>query len=51
MADLGACLNITEIESIIQFSHQAIHKSVLRPRHIWTNPIWVMATLTQLYVA
>ncbi|GAA6619639.1 hypothetical protein [Scytonema sp. NUACC26] len=50
VTDLGDCLDTTELESIIQFSHQAIHKSVLSPRHTWPDPIWVMTTSTKVYV-
>jgi len=27
------------LEQLIQFSHQIIHKAVLRPRHTWSSPI------------
>jgi hypothetical protein len=51
VADLGDYLDATEIENIIQVSHQAIHKSFLRPRHTWADPFWVMKTQTKIYVA
>jgi len=51
VGDLGDYLGATEIEHIIQVSHQAIHKAVLRPRHTWPDPMWVMRTPTKIYVA
>ena len=35
----------------MQFSHQIIHKAVLRPRHTWSSPIWVLRGETQIYIA
>ena len=39
------------LEQLIQFSHQIIHKAVLRPRHTWSSPIWVLRGETQIYIA
>jgi hypothetical protein len=39
------------LEQLIQFSHQIIHKAVLRPRHTWSTPIWVLRGETQIYIA
>jgi len=39
------------LEQLIQFSHQIIHKAVLRPRHTWSSPIWVLRGETQMYIA
>lgn len=39
------------LEQLIQFSHQSIHKAVLRPRHTWSSPIWVLRGETQIYIA
>ena len=39
------------LEKLIQFSHQIIHKAVLRPRHTWSSPIWVLRSETQIYIA
>lgn len=39
------------LEQLIQFSHQIIHKAVLRPRHTWSTPIWVLRSETQIYIA
>ncbi|NJO41613.1 MAG: hypothetical protein HC865_13490 [Cyanobacteria bacterium RU_5_0] len=39
------------LEQLIQFSHQIIHKAVLRPRHTWSSPIWVLRSETQIYIA
>jgi hypothetical protein len=39
------------LEQLIQFSHQIIHKAVLRPRHTWASPIWVLRSETQIYIA
>ena len=36
--------------SLIQASHQIIHKAVLRPRHKWSKPIWVLRGETQIYI-
>lgn len=41
----------TALEQLIQFSHQIIHKAVLRPRHTWSSPIWVLRGETQIYIA
>jgi hypothetical protein len=38
------------LEQLIQFSHQIIHKAVLRPRHTWASPIWVLRSETQIYI-
>jgi len=38
------------LEQLIQFSHQIIHKAVLRPRHTWSSPIWVLRGETQIYI-
>lgn len=39
------------LEQLLQLSHQIIHKAVLRPRHTWSNPIWVLRGETQIYIA
>ena len=39
------------LEQLIQSSHQIIHKAVLRPRHTWSSPIWVLRSETQIYIA
>ncbi|HIK19007.1 MAG TPA: hypothetical protein IGS53_27505 [Leptolyngbyaceae cyanobacterium M33_DOE_097] len=39
------------LKQLIQFSHQIIHKAVLRPRHTWASPIWVLRSETQIYIA
>jgi hypothetical protein len=39
------------LEQLLQFSHQIIHKAVLRPRHTWSSPIWVLRSETQIYIA
>jgi hypothetical protein len=39
------------LEQLIQFSHQIIHKAILRPRHTWSSPIWVLRSETQIYIA
>lgn len=39
------------LEQLVQFSHQIIHKAVLRPRHTWSSPIWVLRSETQIYIA
>lgn len=49
--DLGEVLTDLDLEQIIQFTHQVVHKAVLRPRHTWSNPIWVLTTQGRLYIA
>ncbi|MBW4475180.1 MAG: hypothetical protein KME45_33100 [Stenomitos rutilans HA7619-LM2] len=39
------------LEQLIQFSHQIIYKAILRPRHTWSSPIWVLRSETQIYIA
>ena len=39
------------LEHLIQFSHRIIDKAVLRPRHTWSSPIWVLRGKTQIYIA
>ena len=39
------------LEQLLQFSHQIIHKAILRPRHTWSSPIWVLRGETQIYIA
>ncbi|MBE9179325.1 hypothetical protein IQ268_12210 [Oculatella sp. LEGE 06141] len=41
----------TALEQLIQFSHQIIHKAILRPRHTWSSPIWVLRGEAQIYIA
>jgi hypothetical protein len=38
------------LECLIQISHQIIHQAVLRPRHTWSAPIWVLRGETQIYI-
>jgi len=35
---------------LVQVSHEVIHKTVLRPRHTWSEPLWVLKGETQIYV-
>jgi 2-succinyl-5-enolpyruvyl-6-hydroxy-3-cyclohexene-1-carboxylate synthase len=49
--DLGEVLTNLDLEQIIQFTHQVVHKAVLRPRHTWPDPIWVLTTQGRLYIA
>jgi hypothetical protein len=39
------------LEQLIQLSHRIIHKAVLKPRHTWPKPIWVLQGETQIYIA
>lgn len=49
-AELGEFLPESSRAQIVRFTHQAIHKSVLQPRHTWSNPIWVLTTGEKLYI-
>ena len=51
LEDLGEVLTEKNLEQIIQFTHQVVHKAVLRPRHTWPDPIWVLTTQGRLYIA
>jgi hypothetical protein len=48
---LGEFCNDADIEQIVQFTHQAIHKAVLHPRHTWPKPIWVLRSGEKIYIA
>jgi hypothetical protein len=50
-AQLAEFCSEATLEQLIQFSHQIIHKAVLRPRHTWSSPIWVLRSETQIYIA
>ncbi|GAA6621435.1 hypothetical protein [Scytonema sp. NUACC26] len=50
-SELGKFLPEISITQILQFTRQAIHKSVLQPHHTWPNPIWVLTTSEKLYIA
>jgi hypothetical protein len=50
-SQLGEFCSEAALEQLIQFSHQIIHKAVLRPRHTWSTPIWVLRSETQMYIA
>ncbi len=39
------------LEKLIQVSHQIIHKALLQPRHTWPQPIWVLRSERQIYIA
>jgi hypothetical protein len=49
--DLGEVLTGSDLEQIIQFTHQVVHKAVQSPRHTWPDPIWVLTTQGRLYIA
>jgi hypothetical protein len=49
--DLEEVLTEKELEQIIQFTHQVVHKAVQSPRHTWPDPIWVLTTQGRLYIA
>jgi hypothetical protein len=49
--ELGKFCNDADIEQIVQFTHQAIHKAVLHPRHTWPKPIWVLRSGEKIYIA
>jgi hypothetical protein len=50
-SELGEFCNDADIEQIVQFTHQAIHKAVLHPRHTWPKPIWVLRSGEKIYIA
>lgn len=50
-SELGEFCNDADIEQIVQFTHQVIHKAVLHPRYTWPKPIWVLRSGEKLYIA
>jgi hypothetical protein len=48
---LGEFCNDADIEQIVQFTHQIIHKAVLHPRYTWPKPIWVLRSGEKIYIA
>lgn len=50
-SELGEFLPESSLAQVIQFTHHAIHKLVLQPRHTWPHPIWVLTTGEKLYIA
>lgn len=50
-SQLGEFCNDADIEQIVQFTHQVIHKAVLHPRYTWPQPIWVLRSGEKLYIA
>ncbi len=50
-SELGEFCNDADIEQIVQFTHQVIHKAVLHPRYTWPQPIWVLRSGEKLYIA
>ena len=50
-SELGEFCNDVDIEQIVQFTHQVIHKAVLHPRYTWPKPIWVLRSGEKLYIA
>jgi hypothetical protein len=49
--ELGEYLPETSVAAVIQYTQQAIHFSVLQPRHTWPNPTWVMKSGVTIYIA
>jgi hypothetical protein len=39
------------LEQLIQWTHCILHKAVSRPRHTWSQPIWVLKSKTRIYIA
>jgi len=50
-SELGEFCDDTNIEQIVQFTHQVIHKAVLHPRYTWSKPIWVLRGEEKIYIA
>jgi hypothetical protein len=50
-SELGEFCNDADIEQIVQFTHQVIHKAVLHPRYTWPKPIWVLRSGEKIYIA
>jgi hypothetical protein len=48
--DIGEICSAAQIEQVIQFTHQVIHRSVLNPRHTWFPPIWILTNERDFYV-
>lgn len=49
--ELSEHLPQTTIDTITQYTQQAIHFLVLQPRHTWSNPTWVMKSGVTIYIA
>ena len=39
------------LEQLIQWMHFILHKAVSQPRHTWSQPIWVLKSEAQIYIA
>ncbi|MFP4100327.1 hypothetical protein [Coleofasciculus sp.] len=50
-SELGEFCNDTDIEQIVQFTHQVIHQAVLHPRYTFSEPIWVLKGEEKIYIA
>ncbi len=50
-SELGEFCNDADIEQIVQFTHQVIHKAVLHPRYTFSEPIWVLKGDEKIYIA
>ena len=48
--ELGEYLSSACIVQVVEYTHAAIHKTILQPRHTWAHPIWVLRGDAKLYV-
>jgi hypothetical protein len=48
--DLGGICSSGQIDRVVHFAHQAIHRAVLNPRHTWLPSIWVLTNGKDFYV-
>lgn len=48
--ELGEHLPQISLVAVTQYTQQAIHFSVLQPRHTWSNPTWVMKSSATIYI-
>lgn len=50
VAELGEHLSPPSLAAITRYTQQAIHFSVLQPRHTWSNPTWVLKSCLTIYI-
>jgi len=48
--ELGEYLPESSVAQVVEYTQAVIHKTILRPRHTWAHPIWVLRGDAKLYV-
>jgi len=48
--ELGEYLPESSVAQVVEYTQAVIHKTILRPRHTWAHPIWVLRGDIKLYV-